>query len=357
MRNPISEIELQRYQKEIKPLKTAFDLLKDQVIITDEHANILYANKATEQHTGFPLKDVLGKNPADLWGGNMDKDFYKNMWHTIKNEKKPFQGEVRNKKSDKTEYWQELLISPVLDPKGNVKLFVGIEPDITTRKNQEQFREEFISVVGHQLQNPLVAIKWILELLTTRGQLSEKQREQLSQAYNQSAGLLDLISDLLLIEKLEHTKNVPVKQINLSSVAQNIISQVKKLYPSVSFSFHSEEPSFAIPASKTLTTQVLFNIISNAAKYSPRGTVQITLEQKGNYYLFSCKDNGIGIPKKEQPQVFSRFFRASNAKNIEDGTGLGLFIVKLISDSLGWDVSFKSQSQKGTTFFIKIPKK
>ena len=102
MRTPISVEELTKRFKELLPLKEGFDLLNEHVVIADENANILYANRAVEKNTGFPLNEVIGKNPADLWGGNMPKEFYEKMWHTIKEEKKPFVGEVQNKRKHKT---------------------------------------------------------------------------------------------------------------------------------------------------------------------------------------------------------------------------------------------------------------
>ncbi len=80
------------------------------------------------------------------------------------------------------------------------------------------------------------------------------------------------------------------------------------------------------------------------------------LAKKGDAYFFSCKDNGIGISAEDQPHIFERLYRASNARSAkENGTGLGLYIVKMIVDSIGWKVSFKSAIAKGTTFFVEIP--
>src|SRR3989344_6133000 len=115
MRVPIVITNFNRLLTELTPLENGFDLLNDHVVITDENANIIYANRAVEKNTGFPLNEIIGKNPADLWGGNMTKDFYERMWYTIKTEKKPFVAEVQNKRKDSTLYWQELHISPVLD--------------------------------------------------------------------------------------------------------------------------------------------------------------------------------------------------------------------------------------------------
>ncbi|MFY9457809.1 MAG: PAS domain-containing sensor histidine kinase, partial [Candidatus Spechtbacterales bacterium] len=321
--------------------------------------NILYANKAAEKNTGFSAEEMLGKNPADLWGGNMPKGFYADMWHKIKDLKQPFVGEVRNKRKDGTERWMELHISPILDTDGSVKFFVGIEPDITDRKTRERFREEFLSIIGHQLRNPLTAINWTLDWLFKRGELTQAQQKTLGDVYKHNKDLSNLIDDLLVLSRVERD-GTQIKVVNLDSEIESIIATTKKRFPALFLSFEKEGDRFPIHANKSLAYQIFSNIIINAAEYSYKkaGRVTIALNKNPGEYIFSCADNGIGIPKEDQPKVFSRFFRASNANDAkEQGTGLGLFIVKMIADSLGWKVSFESEVGKGTTFFVKIPVK
>ena len=143
-RKPLTEEQLADMRAEIRPLTRGFDLVADHVIITDVEGNIVYANKGVERHTGFPLAEVIGKTPGDLWGGGMEKNFYEEMWQTIKINKAPFRGQVKNRNKDGTEYWQELRIFPVLDEHGEVRFFIGMEPDITVEKVQERHREQYI---------------------------------------------------------------------------------------------------------------------------------------------------------------------------------------------------------------------
>lgn len=203
MRKRLSKNELESYMEKIKFLKGGFDAINDHVIITDKDANILYANKGAERTTGFSIEEMIGKNPADLWGGNMPKDFYKDMWHKIKDLKQPFVGEVHNKRKDGTDRWQNLHISSVLDESGEIKFFIGIEPDIGDRKAREQFREEFISVLSHQLRNPLTAIRWALDWLLKRDGLTREQRKTLEDVYRHSQNLTTLIDDLLTFSRIE----------------------------------------------------------------------------------------------------------------------------------------------------------
>lgn len=146
-RTHLTKEEIALLQEEIKPLTSGFDFITDHVIITDSHANIIYANKGAIENTKYSYEELIGRNPADAWGGHMDKEFYEKMWHTIKIEKKPFTGEVKNIKKDGTEYWQELKIYPILGSYGEVKFFIGIEPDITIRKSAEEHQRDYLAEI------------------------------------------------------------------------------------------------------------------------------------------------------------------------------------------------------------------
>lgn len=104
--------------------------MDEQVVITDPNGIILFTNSALERITGYTLKEVVGKNPS-IWGGQMSKDFYQAMWHTIKVEKQSVRVRLKNVRKDGTEYVADLRISPVLDINGEVKFFVGIETLVT----------------------------------------------------------------------------------------------------------------------------------------------------------------------------------------------------------------------------------
>lgn len=137
MRNYLTKRELSEALKDVEEYAHILDLLGVHTVITDKDANILYANKAAETNTGYTKKEMIGKNPADLWGGNMPEEFFKKMWKTIKKQKKRFSGEIRNIKKDGSEYWQEIHVTPVLDDKGDVKLFISVEVPIQDKKETE----------------------------------------------------------------------------------------------------------------------------------------------------------------------------------------------------------------------------
>lgn len=153
MRHPLSPEELQAKIKLIEPISRGFDYVSDHVVITDPNGTILYANRAVKDHTGFDPEECIGKNPADLWGGNNLPETYSVMWDTIKNQKKPWTGEIENRKKDGTEYWQEVHITPILDANADVMAFIGYEPEVTERKHQEEIEHKMRDfLVGRELR-------------------------------------------------------------------------------------------------------------------------------------------------------------------------------------------------------------
>lgn len=348
MRTPLTNEELLRHLKNVELIKIGFDLLSDHVVITDENANILYANKAVEQNTGFSVEECMGKNPADLWGGKMPEEFYSKMWHTIKEEKKPFVGEIKNIRKDGTEYWQELHISPVLDHNGHIEFFIGIEPDITERRKREKFSKEFISAVGHQLRNPLTAVQWVIEGLLSHSSLKEEDKAHIASIYKENQNLARLVNDLLLLARMDRP-SLQLETIHLDEELRLCAESVRQKQPDISFSFRNEAGAVLLETVKSLALRVFLNIMHNAAEHTERkqGVVTIALQRQMEKITFSCHNSGPAIPIDIQPQIFSKLPSST-------GEGLGLFLAKTICDYFGWAISFET-NDGGTTFFVMIP--
>ena len=202
-------------------------------------------------------------------------------------------------------------------------------------------------------------MKSTLEWITKRGGLTPDQQKAIGAMYQQNESLINLISDLLVFVKIGNTQFKDEK-IDLAGEIDAIIGDVKRKNSRVSFSFEKKSPVFVF-ANRSLVIQVFSNLISNAAEYSDKtaGRVHAVLKSEGLRHVFSVENNGLSISAEDQPKIFSKFFRASNASLIKkSGTGLGLFIVKMICDGLGWRVGFQSPihgQDYGTIFFVTIP--
>lgn len=345
----------------IRSLAIGFDLLNTHLMILDKGGRIIYANKAVETHLGFSIDKLLGKTPADFWAEKNPHEILKNVLHKIVTEKQPFLTTVRQKRKNGSEFLQEVHLLPIFDKRGEIQFIIGIEPFFGVKQEEkEQMHDKMVSVVGHQLRNPLMVVSWALELLLNDRSFTRIQRHKIREVYEKNHELISLVTDLLtFIRGAQYA--LQQGKVDLSEEIKGIIQNVKQRNPEVSFRFEKAEGEFLLLTNKSLANQVFSNIIFNAAEYADRksGEVIISLERNDNFYLFSSENNGAAISKKDQDKIFAPFFRAKYAQKIKKkGVGIGLFIVKTIADGLGWALTFKSPSRDdaGTVFYIKIPK-
>ncbi len=346
-----------------KKFELAVKSASDQIIITDPNGIILYANPAVEAISGFEPMKVLGKKAGSstLWGGRMDKDFYDTFWHTIKEEKKPYKGTFENKKRNGVIYYAQTTVSPVLDESGEVQFFVGIERDITREKEVDRMKDEFVSLVSHQMRTPLSSVGWYLEMLMdgSLGNLSEEQRDCIINMFESNQRMVGLINTLLDVSRIEGREiAMELKSVDIKNLVEDLLEETKiktgKSGQHIELDVPENLPK--VDLDPQLIRNVYLNLIMNALKYSPDNSpVEIEIYQEGDFIISKIRDYGYGIPKKEQGKVFSKFFRGSNIKKVDPiGTGLGLYLSKAIIRESGGDIWFESHGD-GTTFGITLP--
>lgn len=190
--------------------------------------------------------------------------------------------------------------------------------------------------------------------------LTKKQEKYLQDTYDSSEQMVELVNSLLDVSRLELGTFKPVREaVDLVNLVKGIIEEQRnnadKKNIKLTYSYNKKIPiTFADPR---LVRMVMQNFLSNAIKYTPNnGKVNIDYSIKEDDILFKISDNGYGIPKKQQSQVFTKFFRGDNIRDkVTEGTGLGLYIIKLIIDNYGGKVWFESKENKGTTFYMTVP--
>ena len=349
--------------KDLRKFKQAVEGVSDMVTITDENGVITYVNGMAEKITGYKKEMMLGKTPR-LWGRQMDEEFYKNFWKRIKEDKKPFWGEVINKRRNGELYEAEVNISPILDDSGKLLFFVSIERDLTKAKAIEKIKTEFISLASHQLRTPLSAMKWFGKMLISgdAGDLNPMQKEYVEKIYESNEREIRLVNSLLNVSKIESGKILVEPRLTdltrlISSVMTDFRLEAGELGKKLTAVIDKKIPKIYIDEDQI--RQVYANLISNAVRYTKKGgVISVKVYLSKNFIMTEIKDNGIGIPKREQKRVFDKFFRASNALKIEtDGTGLGLFLSKTIVESSGGKMGFRSSEGKGSTFWFTLPVK
>lgn len=241
-----------------------------------------------------------------------------------------------------------------------------VRQDLELRKENEKItqldkqKSEFVSTVAHQLRTPLSAVKWTLDLLLKEdpGTLVSEQKALVMKAYESNERIINLIKDMLGVDRLESgSVGLSLFDISLPDLMNNIVeefkSQISKRQVTVQMKVEADFPKVSVDPQKIRA--VFQNLIENAVKYT-KDSILIDLRRDGNNAVIKIKDNGIGIPKAQQDEIFKRFFRAENAiKRDPEGSGLGLFIVRTIVERHGGMIRFETEEGKGTTFIITIP--
>ena len=356
-------------QHDLEKFKLAVDYASDQIVIADPTGIILYANSATSEITGYSHSELLGKKAGSskLWGGQMDREFYAKLWHTIKIEKKTFEATVNNRRKNGNKYFAQVKISPVLDKNNNVVFLVAIERDISKEKEIDRAKSEFVSLASHQLRTPLTTINWYIEMLLGKdsGPLTAQQKKFINEVYSGSKNLVKLVNALLNVSRIEMgTFGVEPEKTDLIKLEQSVLAELKPLIVEKKHQIiekHDTMPEVMVDPN--LMRIIYQNLLTNAIKYTPQKgkiSIQQTIEGTGDdrHILITVEDNGYGIPTNQQNKIYDKLFRADNARSKDtQGIGLGLYIVKSIIEKSGGTIRFESQENKGTKFYITLPLK
>ncbi len=353
--------EAEREAENVKKFYEAAEAAAEQIIITDVDGKILYANKATQKITGFPVRDMIGKRPS-LWGKQMSSAFYAAMWKSIKDEKQTFHGEIKNRRKDGREYFADLYISPIFDANNNVKFFVGIERDITREKELEKLRVDFLALASHQLCTPLSGIKWLIDTLnrTILGPVTPKQKEYLRQIYRVNERMIKLVFDMLNALRLDSgdavAKREKLSVADLYGETLVMMEPVAKDRGVVLRNAADKRAGMMMETDALMLRSIIECFVSNAIQYSSGGQeVVLDAQEDAAGITLSVQDSGIGIPAEEREKIFERFYRASNAKKMRpDGTGLGLYIAAMLAKSIGAAITFASEDGRGSSFRVRV---
>lgn len=227
----------------------------------------------------------------------------------------------------------------------------------------DQTKDDFISMASHQLRTPLTSVKGYVSMVLDgdAGRVNQLQRKLLNQSYISSQRMVYLISDLLNVSRLR-TGKFELEEIptDLAKIIEEEVSQLKETAQARNLKLTYTKPD-AFPVcmlDETKLRQVIMNFIDNAIYYTPSGgSIDVKLTDNEKSVELTVKDTGIGVPRRDVPHMFSKYFRARNAKVARpDGTGLGLFMAKKVVVAHGGAVIFKTREGHGSTFGFSLPK-
>ncbi|MFO7849603.1 MAG: ATP-binding protein [Spirochaetia bacterium] len=244
-----------------------------------------------------------------------------------------------------------------------IQRLILVMNDITTLKKLEEVRKEFVANVSHELKTPITSIKGFVETLLD-GAIDDREhaRRFLTIIENQTSRIGNIVEDLLTLSRLEQNKEsskFPFEPVTLSKTASDAIAVCQNRADEKSISVASRcDGETKVWGNPRLMEQAVVNLVDNAIKYCPEGSeISIYREAiKKGIHTLVVRDNGPGIPQKDQSRIFERFYRVEKARSRDmGGTGLGLAIVKHIMLIHGGSVTLESTRGEGTAFFLHFP--
>ncbi|MBI4930388.1 MAG: PAS domain-containing sensor histidine kinase [Bacteroidetes bacterium] len=225
-------------------------------------------------------------------------------------------------------------------------------------KELNGLKSRFVSMASHEFRTPLATIQSSLSLVKKYGEIQdiEKQDKHISKIKSSISNLTDILNDFLSVSKLEEGKVENIsEEFNLNEFVSEIISEMQSITKGGQNIFYTYSGNESVSLDKKLLKNILFNLVSNAIKFSPEGkSIEISSDVKKSSVKIIVKDKGIGISKEDQKYLFERFFRGHNATHIQ-GTGLGLNIVAKYIELMNGSIDVSSEENKGTTFIITFP--
>jgi PAS domain S-box-containing protein len=268
-----------------------------------------------------------------------------------------FESQIRRK--DGRLIWTSENARVVKDAAGGVSLYCeGFIEDITDRKEADRMKADFVSFVTHQLRTPLAGIRWMLEL--AEQDAGEDTTSYVVDARLSAERLIGLVNDLLDVARLEAGRLLSTPEAtDLAALVDSVTAELRPLAHGKSQDLIFDPPGDLprVIVDPQLARQVILNLASNAIKYTPQGghiTVRLLTTSGG--VEGSVSDTGIGIPIDAQRRLFEKFYRAENALAVDtEGTGLGLYLVRLIVERSGGRIWCESREGEGSTFYFTLP--
>ena len=343
-------------------LSQIFESTSDGIILVSRAGEIQAVNRQSGDLLGFDAEDTVGVGLAELLAGYRSsmpdhERVFAALHALLESPDGGGQGDLDLRRMGRIIHW---VGQPTKDAAGRTVGLTLTLRNVTQERQVAQMKTDFVSFVTHQLRTPLAGIKWMLELAQEAPGVPDEPLGYVQDARQAADRLIGLVNDLLDISRLESGKlTVTPEPVNLGALTQQVLDGLVTLVRERGHRL-SVEGADAVPAVRAdaqLLRQVVLNLASNAIKYTPTGgAVVIRMERVNGSVRWAITDSGIGIPAASQARLFEKFYRADNAFTIEtEGTGLGLYLVRLILEKLDGQVWCESEEGKGSTFIFTLP--
>jgi len=347
-------------------LEALFASIGEGVIATDETGAITRINRTACNLLGVRRTNVIGKHFLSVVISVHDNGTPMNVFD------RPIVKAFQTGKTvhARTLYQQkngsllpvQLTVSPIIlrgRPIGAIEVF----RDLTTEIENDKLKSDFISIASHQLRTPLSAINMYTSMLRDglAGELNEQQLPYIQTILTSVERMNVLIDTLLNITRIEAGGIIiNHRLVQVDNLSREMFTEFIPAAQAKSIALTADLPDTVEPiyTDTLLIREICANLLSNAIKYTPEGgSVQFTLTDTPKELEWKVSDTGYGIPENDQKHIFLKFFRAENITNKDvSGTGLGLYLIKNIAESLGGELWFESTENVGSSFHFLLPK-
>lgn len=321
------------------------------------NGEIDYFNKRWYEYTGSTFNECKGWGWKNLVHPEDQEEFLA-AWNDSIKHKTPFKFEYRLRRKDGEYLWHFRHALPFTNEMDKSLAWFGISTDIHERRKAMEKKDEFISVVSHELKTPLTSVKAYIQLI--QGYKNEPLPSTVNQYINKAEEyvrkLEHLIRDLMDVSKIQAGKlEFTLSEMSLVPLLNACTENVQLLYPEISFELSSHQ-DLKVMGNYERLEQVLMNLINNAVKYSPDSKkVIIGLHRSGDNARVTVTDFGIGLTPDQQEMIFERFYRVNNVKHFFPGLGMGLYISSEIVKAHNGTMGVISRSSEGSTFYFDLP--
>lgn len=354
------------FERQLRESEQLFRLLVDvaidSILTVDDQGTILSYNNASETIFGYPQQYIIGKNiillldrvnsnelrSALQYPENPENQIFFEKYHKI----------ICKRENGETFPAEVSIGRTVFEEK---PIYIWILRDITERERLTKMKTEFVSTVSHELRTPLTSINGAIGLILMGkgGKLTPEMKNLVDIAHRNSERLVLLVNDILDVEKIEADKmTFNTETVDLVDLIPAILESDRVYADKFHVNLTSDIPfqTLKIKTDRQRLTQVITNLLSNAVKFSPpQETVKVKVERRQEKVRISVIDRGPGIPHNFQAKLFQKFVQVDSSDNRQrGGTGLGLVIAKAIIQKLGGTIGFKSETGKGSTFYIEL---
>jgi len=359
------ELEGARRQVEASGRKLALFAERSPIMVFefDPEGRVVTVNPAAEDLFGYAASELIGRTGTTFLFANDASSDVQQRWASFIKARQPVIGmRYQNVRRDGSELICEWSMTPLVNTENEVISVIVQGQDVTKQLESERLKKEFTSTLSHELRTPLTSIIGSLQLVNTgvMGDVAQDVIELTTIAERNGERLLDLINDLLDIDKIESGKFTLYPEVLVidevlkeSLVLNQAFAERFKVRLECDVSLSSVKAH----GDRKRTIQVLTNLLSNAAKFSPEGgLVEIGMTVHGDRVRIMVHDRGPGIPDSFRERIFSRFAQADmTATRQKGGTGLGLAICKRLVELMNGQLGFDNRDGGGTTFWFELP--